>query len=434
MRLKWILISLLTIAGTYACSNDDDDSIAEEMDDAAIEETTEDNLPDVSGYPIAGTNQSIAYNNSSEISTPNSGDDFYGQNANYPGNTPEYVDNGDGTVTDMVTGLMWSQTADMDGDGDIDADDKLSLEEALNGASTFNLEGYDDWRLPTIKEMYSLILFSGEDPSGYDGTSTDDLVPFIDTDYFEFGYGDTNAGERIIDAQYASSTEYVDYTMNGDATMFGVNFADGRIKGYPISMQGTDKTFYVAYVRGNTTYGENSFIDNGDETITDDATGLMWMQNDSGDKEGMNWEEALTYAEGKEFVGYSDWRLPDVKELQSLLDYTRSPETTNSAAVDALFNCTEITNENGESDYSYYWSSTTHASMSSSPSSGASGAYVSFGRAMGYMSGSWMDVHGAGAQRSDPKEGGPADYPEGFGPQGDARRIYNQVRLVRNAQ
>ena len=60
-------------------------------------------------------------------------------------------------------------------------------------------------------------------------------------------------------------------------------------------------------------------------------------------------------------------------------------------------------------------------------------AYVTFGRAMGYMNSTWVDVHGAGAQRSDPKAGNPADYPTGNGPQGDAIRIYNYVRLVRDA-
>ena len=50
---------------------------------------------------------------------------------------------------------------------------------------------------------------------------------------------------------------------------------------------------------------------------------------------------------------------------------------------------------------------------------------------MGFMRGHWVDVHGAGAQRSDPKEGNAADYPEGRGPQGDAIRILNYVRCVR---
>lgn len=57
-------------------------------------------------------------------------------------------------------------------------------------------------------------------------------------------------------------------------------------------------------------------------------------------------------------------------------------------------------------------------------------AYVNFGRSLGYMGNSWIDVHGAGAQRSDPKSGDPADYPTGHGPQGDAIRIYNMVRCV----
>jgi hypothetical protein len=46
----------------------------------------------------------------------------------------------------------------------------------------------------------------------------------------------------------------------------------------------------------------------------------------------------------------------------------------------------------------------------------------------------WLDVHGAGAQRSDPKTGNPSDFPHGRGPQGDAIRIYNCVRLVRDAK
>jgi len=52
---------------------------------------------------------------------------------------------------------------------------------------------------------------------------------------------------------------------------------------------------------------------------------------------------------------------------------------------------------------------------------------------MGYMgTATWTDVHGAGAQRSDPKGGGPAQFENEHGPQGDAVRIYNYVRLVRN--
>ncbi|MBT6763030.1 MAG: DUF1566 domain-containing protein, partial [Prolixibacteraceae bacterium] len=170
----------------------------------------------------------------------------------------------------------------------------------------------------------------------------------------------------------------------------------------------------------------NEFVENSNATITDNATGLMWTKDDSGT--GMNWQQALEYAEGKEFAGYSDWRLPNIKELQSIVDYLRSPGSSNSAAIDPVFNCTEITNEGGQKDYPYYWSGTTHANMQN----GGNAAYISFGRALGYFNGSWQDVHGAGAQRSDPKVGDATNWPTGHGPQGDAIRINNFVRLVRN--
>lgn len=390
-------------------------------------------------YKIVGTGQTMAYNESLEIAIPSAGQNWYGQNANYPGNTPSYTNNGDGTVTDQVTGLMWSQSPDLDGDGVIDYSDKLSYDESLFAADTLTLAGYSDWRLPTVKELYSLILFNGIDPSGYTGTSTTGLTPFIDTNFFRFAYGDLSAGERIIDAQMVTSTLYVSTTMMGDATMFGVNFADGRIKGYPTGPmpgQAEDKQFYVYFVRGNNQYGVNQFVDKGDGTITDNATGLMWMQNDNG--AAVLWEEALSYAEAYNFGGYSDWRLPSVKELQSIVDYTRSPATTNSAAIDPLFTSTQITDEGGEVNYPFYWSGTTHANFSALPGNAA--AYVCFGEALGWMefppmSGNYqlMDVHGAGAQRSDFKTGDPASYPFGNGPQGDVVRIVNYVRLVRDA-
>ena len=392
-------------------------------------------------YPVVDTDQEIFYDTIIEIPAPAQGDAFYGQDAGYTGNVPSYRDNGDGTISDLVTGLMWSKSPDMDGDGDIDYADKRSYEEALAGAATFNLGGYDDWRLPSIKEMYSLIIFSGKDPSGYNGTSTDGLAPFIDTNYFDFAYGDLNAGERIIDAQMASSNIYVGLTMGGDETMFGVNFADGRIKGYPTGPmpgQTEDKQFYVYYVRGNANYGVNDFQDNGDGTITDHASGLMWTQDDNGS--GMNWGDALSYAESAGIAGYDDWRLPNAKELQSLVDYSRAPSVTNSAAIDPAFNCTIITDEGGEENYPSYWTATTHASFQENTPGGAA-AYVCFGEALGWMevpptSGNYtlMDVHGAGAQRSDPKAGDPASWPYGNGPQGDVIRIYNYVRLVRDIE
>jgi len=157
----------------------------------------------------------------------------------------------------------------------------------------------------------------------------------------------------------------------------------------------------------------------------------MWQKADSG--KGMNWQEALAYAEGLTLAGHSDWRLPSAKELQSIVDYARSPDTTKSAAIAPIFGVSPIENEGGKPDFPCYWSSTTHASLTRA----STAAYVAFGRSLGWMrdrrSGRYalMDVHGAGSQRSDPKTGDPSRFPRGRGPQGDVIRIYNHVRCVR---
>lgn len=377
-------------------------------------------------YPIVDTAQTACYDANAVIAAPSPGAAFAGQDAQYTGRPMSYTLSGDRlTVRDNVTGLTWTRSPDRNNDGLINYSDKFTPIAAATNAAMLNAQnygGYDDWRLPAIKELYSLIDFRGGDPSSYSGSDTSVLRPFIDTNYFRFGYGDTGAGERLIDAQWATLTIYSGLTMMGDQTMFGVNLADGRIKGYPATGA---KLYYVYYVRGNTNYAFNSLLDNGDGTVLDLATGLQWQKTDSA--VGMNWQAALAYAEGLSLGGYQDWRLPNAKELQSIVDYTRCPDTTASPAIDPLFSCTAITNEGGELDYPFYWSSTTHATWSGG---GSAAAYLCFGRGLGYFNSDWRDVHGAGAQRSDPKSG--AGNPYGHGPQGDVVRVSNYVRCVRS--
>ena len=385
-------------------------------------------------YPIVDTRQERCYDNRLEIEYPRAGEAFFGQDGQYQGNRPSYRDNGDGTITDLVTGLMWQK----------DPGPKKTFEKAVAGASACRVGGYDDWRLPSIKELYSLILFSGEDVDP-EAEDTSKLNPFIDAQYFGFVYGDPAKGERVIDSQIATSTKYVSTTMRGAETMFGVNFADGRIKGYPTGSGRSGrpaKGYYVFYVRGNTEYGKNDFRDNGDGTITDRATGLIWTKLDSGHlkagekKDGkLNWEQALAWAEDLQYAGHSDWRLPNAKELQSIVDYTRSPDTTRSAAIDPVFNVTRIRDALGKVNYPFFWSSTTHKRMGG----GEAAVYVAFGRSQGWMSNfrgqyDLMDVHGAGSQRSDPKAGDPSQFPRGRGPQGDVIEIYNMARPVRGGE
>jgi len=415
-------------------------------------------------YTIVDTGQVKCYDNRNEIVPPRAGQPFYGQDAQFGRHPASYTLSADGlTVHDNNTGLTWQRSPDTDGNGILNHADKLTFAQAQAQAAKLNAArfgGFADWRLPTIKELYSLIEFSGVDVSGPFLIDTSRQRPFIDTKFFEFAYGDTSAGERTIDSQWASSTVYA----ANPNQMFGVNFADGRIKGYGTTMPGRrDKTFFALCVRGNPAYGKNDFHDNGDGTVTDHATGLMWSKADSG--KGMNWQAALAWAQQKNvenFLGHKDWRLPNAKELQSIVDYSRSPATTRSAAIDPVFNCTPINNAIGQTDYGYYWTGTTHAGLRG----GDAAVYVSFGRAAGWMSPRGMggpperpggfgpgpegppeggppdadigeyyyvDVHGAGAQRSDPKAGDPRNFPHGRGPQGDVIRIYNYVRLVRDA-
>lgn len=414
------MIFFLLLAGCVSASNVEQSAPTAALISALSTASLSTQTPATAlAYPIVDTGQGKCYDNNSEVSCQQVGQAFLGQDAQYTGNVPHYQDNGNGTVTDLVTGLVWQQ----------DPGAKMTYAQAVAGASTFKLAGYTDWRLPTIKELYSLILFDGTDSSSCMIGEQCAVIPFIDTRDFKFSYGDTSSGERIIDSQFATSTKYVSTTMNGNDTMFGVNFADGRIKGYgtgPMLGQSGNKTFYVLYARGNPNYGQNKFVNNGNATITDNATGLTWMQSDSGS--GMTWESALAYCENSTVAGYHDWRLPNVKELQSIVDYSRSPATTNSAAIDPLFNATAITDEAGQPDYPFYWSSTTHADASGG---GTEANYVAFGKALGYMNNQWMDVHGAGAQRSDPKTGSASEFPQGHGPQGDAVRVNNYVRCVR---
>ena len=241
--------------------------------------------------------------------------------------------------------------------------------------------------------------------------------------------------------------------MVGDSTIFGVNFVDGRIKGYPQYQPGTGNTIkyrlYVRFVRGNTSYSINNFIDNEDSTITDNATGLMWSKNDS--RAGMNWQSALAWVQTKNsanYLGHNDWRLPTAKELQSIVDYTRCKDYTNSAAINPIFNISTILDEGGNTNWPFFWSNTTHLEGMPGINPGSSAVYVSFGEALGWMKVpptvsyyTLLDVHGAGAQRSDPKSGNYTSYFLGYdinnnpvyglGPQGDIIRINNYVRLVR---
>lgn len=212
-------------------------------------------------------------------------------------------------------------------------------------------------------------------------------------------------------AAWSSNHYDVDTELTVQNSAFGVNHATGHIKAYPDGGDGNERAAkYVRCVSGDD-YGINEVTHNGDGTVTDAATGLMWAQEDSA--EGMDWESALAWAatanNEENYLGYSDWRVPDVRELQSIVDYSGAyPAIDND-----LFMITDVD--------SYFWSSTSAYFSPEDP-----GYYYDWYVAFGYaVDGEGNDTHGAGAVRFDTKaEGGPAgEEPE---------RIFNHVRLVRD--
>lgn len=387
-------------------------------------------------YKINATGQTICYDEKGKVLKNLSvGDKYYGQDANYlSGAKMSFKDNGDGTVTDQNTGLMWQQNPPMDG---------MTWAQAKEYCEKLEFGGYSDWRLPTLKELFSISDFE----EGW---------PYLDTKFFKL-----SNGEVTKDEQYWADNKYVGETVEGrDDAAFGVNHVTGHIKAYPAGSKmmnrgggqrpmqaggtqgsmppppqgggqgrpggqgggrprGNPMAKQVRAVRGEI-YGENKFVDNGDGTISDTATGLMWAKSDNG--KGVEWTEALPYAQSTTLAGYSDWRLPNVKELQSIVDYSRAPSSKGvEAAIDPIFKCTPFVNEAGDNDYGYYWTSTSVCFTKGRPFYFA--WYVAFGRAVNNQG---ADFHGAGAVRFDSKAN------NGTKVEGEEERYYNFVRLVRN--
>jgi hypothetical protein len=142
----------------------------------------------VFAYELPDTGITKCYNAAgSEITCPAPGEPFYGQDAQYAGPQPAYKDNGDGTVTDLNTGLMWQQ-----GDTQNDSGGR-PWQEACDYCSGLTLPsgGYSDWRLPNRRELMSIVIYGRYNPS-------------IDTTYFP----DCRSSNYWSSSTYAILTDF----------------------------------------------------------------------------------------------------------------------------------------------------------------------------------------------------------------------------------
>ena len=232
-------------------------------------------IPDNSGKTnlLPDTGQTLSFTNTA------------GEDGDFLINAPSYTDNGNGTVTDNITGLMWQK---IDGG-------EMIFENAASYCIALTLGGKNDWRLPTSHELFDINDFSR-------------INPALNITYF-----------TVSQAEYWWTSDL----RADDPTRVWVVNAGGGVGAHPksetISAGGT-KRFHVRAVRTNNAASANAihFNNNGDGTITDNKTGLIWQQTPTTNQ--MTWEEALIYASTLTAGGKSGWRMPNIKELQSLND------------------------------------------------------------------------------------------------------------------
>jgi hypothetical protein len=251
-------------------------------------------------------------------------------------------------VTDNLTGLMWPKNGNLLNRGE-------SWNVAIDYANNLTLCGYSDWRLPNITEHRSLIDYSRYNPAlpaGYPFTNLQSVGYWSSTAYA--GYTGYTNGAWIVDMWYG----YVGYDDKGNGDYYvwpvrsgqvGGSFSYSKIwkTGQTVSYRSGDDgdlEMGVAWPNPRFTVGTGAEVD----CITDNLTGLMWSRN-ANFAGSMNGNAALNYANNLTLCGYSDWRLPNITEHRSLIDYSRY-----NPVLPAGYPFTNVQS-------SYYWSSTTIA-------------------------------------------------------------------------
>jgi hypothetical protein len=256
-----------------------------------------------------------------------------------------YTDNGDGTISDETTGLMWEVKVDDGGLHDRDNlyswDQAFAFVQSLNSA---NYAGYDDWRLPNVNELLSL--------ADYANGEHDVAPPLAGPCAPGCGPGSCSCDVQSGAWTSTSFLDPVDPPNKARAVWGGLLYVSlkSAVAGVR-AVRGTGKILRTGQSEcwdsaggsiacaGTGQDGElqqglaRSYADNGDGTITDFVSGLMWEMK--GTVPGYTWDQAFAYVESlntSHYAGYSDWRMPNINELTSITDYGHT-----TPALDPIF-------------------------------------------------------------------------------------------------
>ena len=258
---------------------------------------------------------------------------------------PRFTDNGDGAVTDNLTGLIWLKNADCFGRVESWAS-ALLVANALNsgqcGLSDGSSEG--DWRLPNVRELFSLMDLSQQSPalpSGYSSCFTGIRSDHYWTSTTSTYWDDRNMawnvhlnfGEVISrDKTHIHDYSYVWPVRDGAAGPAPVP-KTGQTKCYNAGGAEIDcaNTGQDGDLQRGVAWPDPRFTDNGDGTVTDNLTGLIWLKNANCFGPVGPWASALLVANTlnsgecglSDGSSEGDWRLPNVRELFSLMDFSR---------------------------------------------------------------------------------------------------------------
>ena len=158
---------------------------------------------------------------------------------------------------------------------------------------------------------------------------------------FYLTFTSATAGTYTADAEPSSSaSQSGSFTASGTTTVTQIKLPDtGQTQSYT-STFGGDHDYLI---------NAPSFTNNGDDTVNDGNTGLIWQRQDDGISR--TWVSAVTYCADLSLGGQTDWRLPEAYELQTIVDYGK-----HSPAIDTTY---------FPSTQSSYWSTTFVKSTSS---------------------------------------------------------------------